>query len=129
MDPYAMLARAIAKREQVVATYNGLVREFCPHALGKKGRRLHVLGYQFGGASADGQPLPSGWRCFDVDRFEHLAVRPGPWHSAANVFNPQSCLDVVEAAVQAFPTRQAATDDGAIVDETETSDASPGTPE
>jgi len=116
-DAWPLLEEAIRYREQVIATYNGRRRAFCPHALGYKGDRSHVLVYQFvderppnkrrpettGRTSA--RPGPSeGWRCLDVDRLKDVTLRSGPWHSAPNIYNPQSCLDDVRAVVQVFPT-------------------------
>ena len=103
MDTYAILEHAIVHREQVVATYEGEPREFCPHALGTKNRTHHVLGYQFGGGSRSRLPAKGDWRCFEVARLTNVSARPGPWHTAANVFNPQSCLDEIDLAVQAAP--------------------------
>jgi predicted DNA-binding transcriptional regulator YafY len=103
MDIYALLEHAILNRLQVVATYEGEVREFCPHALGTKGQRHHVLAYQFGGASRSGLPPAGEWRCFEVDRLANASTRPGPWHTAPNLFNPQSCLDVIDLVVQPLP--------------------------
>jgi predicted DNA-binding transcriptional regulator YafY len=107
MDTYALLEGAIHRREQVVATYEGEVREFCPHALGTKGRRQHVLAYQFGGSSRSGLPSRGEWRCFTVDLLENAVARPGPWHTAPNIFNPQTCLDEVDVVVQPAPPRAA----------------------
>ena len=103
MDVYALLEQAILHRDQVSATYEGEVREFCPHALGAKGGKRHVLGYQFGGASQSGLPAGGEWRCFAVDRLANLSIRPGPWHTAPNVFNPQSYLDEIDVVVQPLP--------------------------
>lgn len=103
MDTYALLEQAILQKEQVRATYEGEVREFCPHALGTKERRRHVLGYQFSGASRSGLPPRGEWRCFAVDKLVNVSTQPGPWHSSANAFNPQSCLDVVDVVVQPLP--------------------------
>ncbi|HET8629712.1 MAG TPA: WYL domain-containing protein [Thermomicrobiales bacterium] len=102
-ETYDLLKQAILKREQVVAIYEGEERRFCPHALGFKHRRRHVLGYQFGGASRSGLPPRGEWRCFDVDRLAEVATRPGPWYTAPNVFNPQSCLDTIDVTVQPAP--------------------------
>jgi hypothetical protein len=104
MDTYALLERAIAEREQVTATYNGLARAFCPHALGLKGEVRHVLAFQFAGASKRGLPPGGDWRCFDIARLTNVATRPGPWHTDANLFNPQSCIDTIEALVQPLPS-------------------------
>lgn len=108
MDVYALLEHAIAHREQVVATYEGEVREFCPHALGAKGQKRHVLGYQFGGTSRSELPATGEWRCFEVDELVNVSTRPGPWYSAPNVFNPQSCLDEIDVVVQPTPPRSPA---------------------
>jgi hypothetical protein len=102
-DTYELLKRAILNKQQVVATYDGAVREFCPHVLGLKQGKRHVLAYQFAGASGSGLPASGEWRCFDVDRLGDAATQPGPWHSAANVFSPQSCLDIIDVVVRPFP--------------------------
>jgi predicted DNA-binding transcriptional regulator YafY len=116
VDAWALLAQAIQQRQPVAAVYRGAAREFCPHALGHKGKRRHVLAYQFAGASRHGLPLGGGWRCFDVDLLQELALRPGPWRSAPNVFNPQSCLDTIEVVVQPFPPWRATGADDAPAD-------------
>lgn len=103
MDTYALLEHAVTHREQVIATYDGAPRAFCPHALGTKNGTRHVLGYQFAGGSTHGLPPGGEWRCFDVDRLENVATRSGPWHTAVNAFNPQSCLDVIDLVVQPAP--------------------------
>ncbi len=103
MDNYALLEQAIERRAQVIATYDGAAREFCPHALGTKNGTHHVLAYQFGGGSAHGLPPNGEWRCFAMDRLTNLTMRPGPWHTAPNIFNPQSCLDTIDVVVQPAP--------------------------
>ncbi len=103
MDTYTLLEHAILHREQVIATYDGQIREFCPHALGTKGDTRHVLAYQFGGKSTHGLPPQGEWRCFALDRLENVTTRPGEWHTAPNLFNPQSCLDVIDIVVQPLP--------------------------
>ncbi len=105
MDTYALLEHAILHREQVVATYDGAVRQFCPHALGTKGQARHALVYQFGGESKSGLPASGEWRCLDLDELRNVSTRPRPWHTATNLFNPQSCLDDVDIVVQPLPPR------------------------
>jgi hypothetical protein len=104
-DTYDVLRRAILNREPVTAVYDGEVRAFCPHALGSKQGRRHVLGYQYGGKSKSGLPRRGEWRCFDVDRLGDVTARPGQWHSSANAFNPQSCMDTLDVVVQPLPPR------------------------
>ena len=101
-DAYSLLADAVRRREQVVATYNGRRRAFCPHALGSRRGQHRVLAYQFAGDP--GQSRAEGWRCMDVDKLQDVETRPGPWHSAPNIYNPQTCMDTVELVVQIFPT-------------------------
>ena len=106
MDTYSLLEQAMLHREQVEAMYEGEVREFCPHALGTKADRRHVLAYQFGGGSRSGLLDSGDWRCFAVDELSDARTRTGPWHSSPNVFNPQSCLDAVDVVVQPAPPRR-----------------------
>jgi hypothetical protein len=108
-DAWPLLEEAIRYREQVVATYNGRRRAFCPHALGYKGNKSHVLVYQFADERDLRQSRTSGgssegWRCMDVDRLTDVTLRSGPWHSAPNIYNPQSCMDDIRVVVQVFPT-------------------------
>jgi hypothetical protein len=105
MDTHELLAQAIEDREPVVARYDGTVRIFCPHALGTKQGRPHVLVYQIAGESTSGLPPEGEWRCFDVDRLTDLAPWSGAWQTAPNLFNPQSCLDRIDVVVQPLPTR------------------------
>lgn len=114
-DPWELLAQAIRYREQVVATYGGRRRVFCPHALGIKRGRRHALVFQVEdmayprpvvGSSGTIHPASApgnGWRCLDVDELSDVMLRRGPWHSAANVFGPQTCMDEVHLFIQPFP--------------------------
>ena len=108
-DPWPLLEEAIQARSQVVASYNGRRRAFCPHALGYKGEKRHVLVYQFADErdfqrSASDARQSDGWRCLDVDRLDDVTLREGPWYSAPNIYNPQSCMDDIRAVVQVFPS-------------------------
>jgi hypothetical protein len=105
MDTYDLLKQAISDRLQVIARYDGGLRAFSPHALGAKRGERHVLVYQFGGASHGGLPAGGEWRCLRVDRLHDLSLQPGEWHTAPNVFNPQSCLDEIDVVVQPAPPR------------------------
>jgi len=106
MDTWETLAHAIRERQQVIATYNERPRAFCPHALGFKGDTRHVLVYQFDAARRIGERPTTGWRCLEVDRLEDVHLHDGEWHTAPNIFNPQSCLDTVDVVVDVFPPVQ-----------------------
>ena len=99
---YSIIRRAIVNKEQVIATYNGHLREMCPHVLGKKGGRDQALFYQFGGASSSGLG-PAGsadnWRCIQVDKLTNVTTRKGPWYTAPNHSRPQTCVDQIDVEV------------------------------
>jgi hypothetical protein len=104
-DAYAILAEAINNKQQVVARYHDEERIFSPHALGTKGSIAHVLVYQFAGGSHSGLPEGGEWRCLNLDELSEIRLEPGAWHTAPNVFNPQTCLDEVDVVVDPLPPR------------------------
>jgi hypothetical protein len=103
MDAYELIAEAIRTRHQVHARYHGAERVFSPHALGTKNGTPHLLAYQFAGGSRSGLPEGGEWRCLNLEDLEEISLHVGTWHSAANVFNPQTCLDEIDVAVEPFP--------------------------
>lgn len=105
MDAYTTLAEAITTKQQVVARYAGEARVFSPHALGTKRGVAHALVYQYAGGSRSGLPEGGEWRCLNVDELSDIRLEPGAWHTAPNVFNPQSCLDDVEVVADPLPPR------------------------
>ncbi len=64
-----------------------------------------MLVYQFGGGSRTGLRPGGEWRCLDVDELRDIRLECGAWHTAPNVFNPQSCLDEVEVVGDPLPPR------------------------
>ena len=105
MDTYQILAEAISTKQQGVARYHDEERVFSPHALGTKGGAFHVLVYQYAGGSRSGLPGGGEWRCLDAEELQDIRLEPGPWHTASNVFNPQTCLDEVEVLADPLPPR------------------------
>jgi hypothetical protein len=97
-----IIEEAIRTRKPVSGRYGGVRREFCPHALGWKGADRHVLVYQFGGGSESGLPRDGEWRCLRLDELDDVAIQQGPWRTGANVFNPQACIDDMDAVVEAL---------------------------
>jgi hypothetical protein len=85
-ETYELLLRAAARRQPVAAMYDGQPRLLCPHVLGRKSGRLHVLFYQFGGSSNSGLTVaPEGvgdWRCLAVEKLSQ--VEPSRRHGALN---------------------------------------------
>jgi hypothetical protein len=95
---YELIRRAIERREQVRAEYNGYRREMCPHVLGQKNGRAQALFYQFAGGSESGLEAvgsPENWRCIPVDGLTNVEVVAGTWYTAAHS-EPQTCVDDVD---------------------------------
>ena len=103
---YELLRYAAARRQPVAASYDGQPRLLCPHVLGRKSGRLHVLCYQFGGSSNSAQPLaPEGggvWRCLAVEKLNHVELRTGSWHTEPRA-ERQTCIDEVDFDIDAQP--------------------------
>lgn len=102
MDIYALIRQAILDRDIVVATYNGHVREMCPHALGTKNGRRQCLFYQFAGTSSTGlapDGSPRNWRCIPIDELRDVSVRKGAWHTAPSHTRRQTCVDRIDEEV------------------------------
>ena len=100
---FELIRQAIQEKKQVIAEYNGYVREMCPHVVGWKGDRENALLYQFGGGSSSGlEPdgSPNNWRCVHIERLSNLQLREGDWHTAPNHSRPQRCVDDIAAEVE-----------------------------
>jgi hypothetical protein len=98
-EVYALLRLAAARRQPVVAIYDGLARLLCPHVLGRKSGRLHTFCYQSGGGSHSALPtVPEGrggWRCLVVEKLSQVELRVGSWHTEPR--SPrQTCIDEVD---------------------------------
>lgn len=96
---YAALRQAIVEHKQVACFYDGHYRECCPHVLGLKRGRQHVLTFQFAGGSSRGLPPEGQWRCMDVDRISGIIVRDGPWRTGESHTRPQTCVDLIDVEV------------------------------
>lgn len=91
----ALLATAIREKKQVLASYEGYPREFCPHALGYKDNEERVLVYQFGGSSSNG-PVRGQWKCFVVSKLFNMSLRNGTWHTDPGGHSRrQTCMDTM----------------------------------
>jgi hypothetical protein len=96
---YSTLRNAVLQKLIVTAQYGGYYREFCPHCLGTKRGREHVLGYQFAGSSSSGLPPGGEWRCFDVAKLSNVATRTGTWKTGSSHTRPQACVDNIDVEV------------------------------
>ncbi len=99
-DAYDLLRKAIRERLQVIGTYGGHRREFCPHAIGTSRGEMRCLGLQFGGGSSKGAMTATnaGWRCFRVRGLSGLSTRPGAWHTLPQT-RPQTCIDAIDLEI------------------------------
>ena len=99
---YDRVRTAVLKKQQVVAEYNGHIREMCPHVIGRKNGREQVLFYQFGGTSSSKTIIPGSkenWRCIPLDGLRLIEVREGQWHSSSDPSLPQACVDEIDVEV------------------------------
>jgi len=81
---YQTIRQAIVDHLQVVAQYDGHLREMCPHALGTKDGQPCALFYQFAGKSKGALgPLGSSrnWRLIPLAKLKNVSTRRGEWHT------------------------------------------------
>ena len=72
---YALFRNAILAEQQVVCSYDGRLRELCPHIIGvNRGGEEVVLAWQFAGQSSG--PLPQ-WRCLRLANVRDARAREG----------------------------------------------------
>ena len=100
---YRLVWTAVANRQPIEAMYQGRLRLFCPHRLGRnRAGQLRVLCYQYGGESQSGlQPVGStaNWRCVALEKLSRVKLMDDAWRTAPNHSRPASC--VVEADIDA----------------------------
>ena len=103
---YELLRSAAIRRQPVTATYDGQPRMLCPHVGGRKSGRWNVFCYQFGGSSNTVGPLAAEgggvWRCLAVEKFDHVELRTGRWHTEPRA-ERQTCIDEVDFDIDAQP--------------------------
>ena len=68
-----LIEQAIRSKSVISFTYSGHPRVSEPHVLGIKGGAVQFLGYQIGGSSNSGGPLPE-WRRFDLAKISGLSI-------------------------------------------------------
>ena len=86
-------------KRQVRATYQGRLREMCPHALGTKNGRPQALFFQFAGESNRGLQPGGDWRCLPLDGLTDVSLHRGPWYSDDRYRQTQTCVDEIDVAV------------------------------
>lgn len=100
---YQLVRTAVVNRQPIEAGYQGRLRLFCPHRLGRNREgELRVLCYQYGGDSRSGlQPMgsPANWRCVVLEKLSRVKLLQDRWRTAPNHSRPTSC--VIEADIDA----------------------------
>src|SRR5919201_2302424 len=85
---YRLVWTAVANKRRIEASYQGRLRLFCPHRLGRNREgRLRVLCYQYGGDSQSGlQPVgsPANWRCIVLEKLSTVKLLQDRGHTAPN---------------------------------------------
>src|ERR1700739_1939615 len=79
---YRVVWTAVANKQPIEATYQGRLRLFCPHRLGRNREgRLRGLFYQYGGESQSGlHPMgsPANWRCVALEKLSRVKLVEEP---------------------------------------------------
>jgi hypothetical protein len=99
-DAYAIIRDAIITKKQIVATYEGHIREMCPHAIGgAKDGKAQGFFFQFGGGSSSGLKPPGAWRCMPIEKLSDVSSRDGEWCTGVGHSKPQSCVVEIDSEV------------------------------
>ena len=101
---YALFRSAILREQQVVCSYDGRVRELCPHIIGinRQGEEV-VLAWQFAGSSSGKLPQ---WRCLKLAHVRDAATRTGRWHEGGSHRSQQTCVREVDLDVNIHVRRR-----------------------
>ena len=91
---YALFRNAILDEQQVVCSYDGRIRELCPHIIGtnKRGEEV-VLAWQFAGQSSGRLPQ---WRCLKLANVRDARTRQGRWHEGDSHRTTQTCVSAID---------------------------------
>jgi hypothetical protein len=96
---YNRVRDALLKKQQIVAEYDGHVREMCPHVIGRKNGREQALFYQFAGTSSSGEIIPGSkknWRCIPINGLRVIEIKDGVWHTSIEHTQKQTCVDDID---------------------------------
>jgi hypothetical protein len=106
---YKLVWTAVANKKPIEAIYQGRLRLFCPHRLGRNREgQLRVLCYQYGGESQSGlHPVgsPANWRCIALEKLSRVNLVESGWRSAPNHSRPASCVTETDIDAEDHPER------------------------
>lgn len=95
---YRIVKQAIESRTPIRATYGTRSRILCPHAVGWKDGKLHVLCFQSGGASTSGLSTDpnDNWRCLNLAKMSQIQLAGDEsWRTAHSHRRPSTCIDEI----------------------------------
>jgi len=108
-EVYTLVWTAVANRQPIETTYEGRLRLFCPHRLGRnRAGQYRVLCYQYGGESRSGLgPVgsPANWRCVALEKLSKVKLVEGAWRTAPNHSRPASCVAEADIDAEDHPDR------------------------
>jgi hypothetical protein len=93
---YALFAKAMAERKQILCSYDGHPRELCAVILGHTKGEEVALTYQFGGQSKSGLKPGGQWKCLTLAKVFAARLRDGPWHAGTQHRSHQTCVEIVD---------------------------------
>jgi hypothetical protein len=100
---------AVSDKQPIEAMYQGRLRLFCPHRLGRnRAGQPRVLCYQYGGGSQSGlQPVGSSanWRCIALEKLSRVRLVEDAWRTAPNHSRPASCMAEADIDAEDHPER------------------------
>ena len=106
---YRLVWKAVANKQPIEATYQGRLRLFCPHRLGRNRQGcLRVLCYQYGGESQSGLQSvgsPANWRCVALEKLSRVKLTEDAWRTAPNHSRPSSCVAEADIDAEDHPER------------------------
>jgi hypothetical protein len=106
---YRLVWTAVENKLPIEVMYQGRLRLFCPHRLGRNRHgRLRVLCYQYGGESLSGLHAagsPANWRCVALEKLSKVKLTDDAWHTAPNHSRPASCVAEADIDAEDHPER------------------------
>jgi len=98
---YQLLRNALLNRTSCVALYDGYLRHFCPHVIGRKDGVEQALCWQFAGESSRPLPPQGQWKCFTISKLSQLSTTSEPLRNgeAGHTGKPTTCVGVVDEEV------------------------------
>jgi hypothetical protein len=101
---YALFRNAILGEKQVVCSYDGRIRELCPHIIGinRSGEEV-VLAWQFAGSSSGRLPQ---WRCLRLANVRNPVMRDGSWHEGGSHRSEQTCVSEIDLDINIHVRRR-----------------------